>query len=264
MTEPDRADADRGPGTRSSPTPRSPPAGGRPARRCRRRGALPSRRTPGRRSSPSRCCSSPGCWPGAGRCCWTCPPPAARWRRSSWAPPCATSRSRSPRRPVAGVAPARRRRSVLAAFGHQLLRTDGRPRLVESLSGEVMAVALLACATAVVALPRTKAGADAVLALGPPAPHGHRRAAAVPRAPVGASPVVAATAAGGWRPGSPRTRRPTTGWPSAWAWPLPRRAAADVHGPAGLGLPARRAVMAVAPLAASGIVAYVLARLFVG
>src|SRR6185437_9031703 len=55
---------------------------------------------------------------------------------------------------------------VLTTFAHQLLRTDGRPRLVESLSGEVMAVALLACAAALVALPRTKGGADTVLALG--------------------------------------------------------------------------------------------------
>src|SRR4051794_32714652 len=54
---------------------------------------------------------------------------------------------------------------VMVAFLHQLVRRDGRPRLVESLSGEVMAVALIACAAALIGLPRTQGGADAVLSL---------------------------------------------------------------------------------------------------
>lgn len=48
--------------------------------------------------------------------------------------------------------------SVLVAFLHQLLRVDGRPRIVESVSSIVFALGLLACAVLLVPLANTEAG----------------------------------------------------------------------------------------------------------
>lgn len=53
--------------------------------------------------------------------------------------------------------------SVIAEFTHQLARRDGRPRLVESVSGTVAGVVLLASLSAVLALPATRGTATAVL-----------------------------------------------------------------------------------------------------
>ncbi len=52
---------------------------------------------------------------------------------------------------------------VVAEFVHQLLRRDGRPRLVESVSGTVAGVVVLGSGAAVLGLPRTPAGAAGVL-----------------------------------------------------------------------------------------------------
>ncbi len=156
--------------------------------------------------------------------------------------------------------------AVLAAFAHQLLRTDGRPRLVESLSGEVMAVALFACAAAVIALPRTEAGADAVLALG---------AAGAATAIVELLPfperllvlpsVVAATAAGGVAAGLAASTSTEYGLAVGLGLAIANAVLRRMFlvRPARAFLPAAVS-MAVAPLAASGVVAYVLARLFIG
>jgi hypothetical protein len=155
---------------------------------------------------------------------------------------------------------------VLTAFVHQLIRTDGRPRLVESLSGEVMGVALLACAAALIALPRTKGGADAVLALCVAA-----AATAVvellpfPERLLAFPSAVAAAAAGGVAAGFAR-HTPTDfgvvlGLAFAVAAIVLRRM--FMARPVQAFLPAAVS-MAVAPIAASGIVTYVLARLFIG
>ncbi|MGI4894802.1 MAG: hypothetical protein ACRYF3_06795 [Janthinobacterium lividum] len=52
--------------------------------------------------------------------------------------------------------------ALLLAFGQQLMRRDGRPRLVESVSGAVTGQALVVLAAAWVAVPTTYAGAPLV------------------------------------------------------------------------------------------------------
>jgi hypothetical protein len=53
--------------------------------------------------------------------------------------------------------------SVVAEFVHQLLRRDGRPRLVESVSGTIAGVVVLGSLSAVLALVDAPAGAAGVL-----------------------------------------------------------------------------------------------------
>ncbi len=156
--------------------------------------------------------------------------------------------------------------AVLLAFGHQLLRTDGRPRLVESLSGEVMGVALIACAAATIALPRTEGGADTVLALS---------AAAAATAVVELLPfperllvlpsVVLATAAGGVAAGFAASTPTDYGLAVGVAFAIANAVLRRMFlvRPVRAFLPAAVS-MAVAPIAATGVVAYVLARLFIG
>ncbi len=155
---------------------------------------------------------------------------------------------------------------VLLCFVHQLLRRDGRPRLVESLSGEIMALALLTCGAALIALPRTPGGADAVLVL----------AAAVaalalvdlvplPERLFTAPAVVGAAGAGALAAGlaadTPASFGAVLGLAYAVAAIVLRRLflarPALAFTPAALSL-------AVAPTAAGGIATYVLARLFIG
>lgn len=52
--------------------------------------------------------------------------------------------------------------ALLAAFVHQLVRRDGRPRLVESVSGAVTGQAVVVLGTAWIAVPATYAGAPLV------------------------------------------------------------------------------------------------------
>lgn len=47
---------------------------------------------------------------------------------------------------------------MIVAFGHQLLRVDGRPRLTESVSSVVLALALVACGALLVPVAHTGAG----------------------------------------------------------------------------------------------------------
>ncbi|WP_122263649.1 hypothetical protein [Ornithinimicrobium cerasi] len=53
--------------------------------------------------------------------------------------------------------------AMLAAFVHQLLRRDGRPRVVQSVSAVVLALGLLACGVLLVPLTRTEAGTELVI-----------------------------------------------------------------------------------------------------
>ncbi|KQX61602.1 hypothetical protein [Angustibacter sp. Root456] len=55
---------------------------------------------------------------------------------------------------------------VLAEFVHQLARRDARPRLVESVTGSVMGIAVLASLSALVALPATAVSATGVVVWG--------------------------------------------------------------------------------------------------
>ncbi len=52
---------------------------------------------------------------------------------------------------------------VIAEFVHQLLRRDGRPRLVESVSGTVAGIVVLGSAASVLALPGSQVGAVGVV-----------------------------------------------------------------------------------------------------
>lgn len=155
---------------------------------------------------------------------------------------------------------------VVVCFLHQLTRRDGRPRLVESLSGELMAVALIACGAAVVGLPRTKGGADAVLTL----------AAAVAAValvqlvplperlmmlPAFVASTSAAALAAGLVPDVRIAFGAVVGLAHAVAVAFLRRLFSAR--PVLAFLPAAVA-LAVAPIATSGISAYVLARLLVG
>lgn len=54
--------------------------------------------------------------------------------------------------------------AMIVAFVHQLARRDGRPRLVESISSNITAIAIVVSGAALVALPRTPQG-DWVVAL---------------------------------------------------------------------------------------------------
>jgi hypothetical protein len=54
--------------------------------------------------------------------------------------------------------------SLIAAFLHQLLRVDGRPRIVESVSSVILALGLLACGVLLVPLSHSEQGAALVAA----------------------------------------------------------------------------------------------------
>ncbi|MGB3828110.1 MAG: hypothetical protein WA962_04975 [Ornithinimicrobium sp.] len=54
--------------------------------------------------------------------------------------------------------------SIMTAFLHQLLRRDGRPRVAESVSAVLLALALFTCAAFLIPLARTDPGAMLVLA----------------------------------------------------------------------------------------------------
>lgn len=55
--------------------------------------------------------------------------------------------------------------SVVGAFAHQLLRTDGRPRVVASLSGSLLTLSLLAAGACWVAVPSVPHGREVTLAV---------------------------------------------------------------------------------------------------
>jgi len=155
---------------------------------------------------------------------------------------------------------------VLACFLHQLLRRDGRPRLVESLAGELMAVATLASAAAIVALPRTPGGADAVLTLAAAiAAVALVELVPLPERLFAAPAVVAAAAAsalvGALAADSTAVFGAVLGLAYAIAVICVRRL--FVPRPVLAFLPAALS-LAMTPIAASGIVSYVLARLFLG
>jgi hypothetical protein len=155
---------------------------------------------------------------------------------------------------------------VLVAFLHQLLRRDGRPRLVDSLSGEVMAVALIVCAAALIGLPRANGGADAVLSLAACAAASFAvELVPLPERLMTLPLIVGSSAAGGLAAGLVPDTKVAFGAVVGLAYAvgvvclrrmfMARPVLAFL--PAGLAL-------AMAPIAAGGVMTYVLARLFVG
>lgn len=69
-----------------------------------------------------------------------------------------------PQAPWLGWVPAALCLSMIAAFVHQLLRRDGRPRVVQSVSSVVLALAIIACG--VLAVPPSRTGEGVALVLG--------------------------------------------------------------------------------------------------
>lgn len=66
--------------------------------------------------------------------------------------------------PGLGWVPVALSLAMIAAFTHQLLRRDGRPRVVESVSSVVLALALVACGALLVPMSHTADGLALVLA----------------------------------------------------------------------------------------------------
>lgn len=156
--------------------------------------------------------------------------------------------------------------SVIAEFVHQLARRDGRPRLVESVSGSVVGVAVLASLSPVIALVSSPAGAAGVVvwaAAGAAALL--TQALALPSRVVGAVGAVLGTLVGGvlgglFADGTLAASLVLGALSSGVVLVLHRLLAllpASGRAPGWLAL-------AVAPLASTGTVGYVVLRLMLG
>lgn len=165
--------------------------------------------------------------------------------------------------------------SVLAEFVHQLARRDGRPRVVESSTGTLAGVALLASMSAWMALPRTPSGAGALVVAAVPVAVGLAlQLLPLPARVTAALGVVAGLLAGALlggallaavRPGAANAPvvlggAVAAGLGTVLALMLHRQLAVL---PAAGWAPGWLA-LAVGPLAASGMVSYVVLRLSVG
>ncbi|HEX8498087.1 MAG TPA: hypothetical protein VF661_12895 [Actinomycetales bacterium] len=157
--------------------------------------------------------------------------------------------------------------TVLLEFLHQLARWDGRPRVVESSTGVLTGVLLLASFSALVALPRSPAvGAAGVLvALLPPATALALQLLPLPArvsAAIGAvAAVLVGALLGGLLPdGEPLTAAAVGGLCAVVALVLHRLLSVL---PAAGWAPGWLA-LAVGPLASSGMVAYLVLRLTLG
>jgi hypothetical protein len=150
--------------------------------------------------------------------------------------------------------------AVVAEFVHQLGRRDGRPRMVESVCGSVAGVVVLGSFAAVVALPGSPLTADGVLVWALPVALGVAlQALALPgrvAVPLG---VLAAALSGGLLGGL--LSAPTAGAGAAAAVAVMLHRLLTVLPRAGV-TPGWLA-LAAAPLASSGLVAYVALRLLV-
>jgi hypothetical protein len=155
---------------------------------------------------------------------------------------------------------------VMVAFLHQLVRRDGRPRLVESLSGELLAVGLIVCGAALIGLPRTKGGADAVLSLAACAAAAFAiELVPLPERLMAFPLVVGSTAAGGLAAGLVPDTKIAFGAAVGLAYAIAVVCLRRMFmGRPGVAFPPASVALAMAPLAAGGVVTYVLARLFVG
>ncbi|GAB3681840.1 hypothetical protein GCM10028814_18620 [Angustibacter aerolatus] len=154
--------------------------------------------------------------------------------------------------------------SVVGEFVHQLARRDARPRMVESVTGSVAGLVLVSSLAAVVALPRSPVGGGGVLVWAVPV-----ALALVPLAlplpgrvamPLG---VLVGLVAGGQLGGLQHDGHVlaglVAGGVSAGVVLLLHRLLAVL--PPAAGSLAGRVALAVAPLAGSGMVAYVAVRL---
>jgi hypothetical protein len=155
--------------------------------------------------------------------------------------------------------------AVVAEFVHQLLRRDGRPRLVECVTGTLAGVVVLASMSALLALPRTPVEGGGVLLVVIPAAIGlSLQALPVPGrlaslAGVGVAALLAGLAASFLEPTV--LAGLVTGL-VAGAVAIMLHRLLSVLPPAG-SAPAWLA-LALAPLASTGMVGYVALRLLVG
>ena len=155
--------------------------------------------------------------------------------------------------------------AVVGEFVHQLARRDGRPRLVECVTGTLAGVVVLASMSTWVALPRTSIGGGGVLLVAVPVAVGLAlQALPVPGrlasvSGVGVSALLAALLAG-FVPEAPVLAGLLTGL-AAGAVAVMLHRLLSVLPPAG-SAPAWLA-LALAPLASTGMVGYVALRLLV-
>ncbi len=156
--------------------------------------------------------------------------------------------------------------AVVAEFVHQLARRDGRPRVVESSTGAVTGVTLLASLSTWVALPLTPGGAATVVVAVVPV----TTALALQLLPAPArttaligtvAAVLVGALAGGLLEGPTGAAGATVGGLGAVVALMLHRLLAVL--PAAGWSPGWLA-LAVAPLASTGMVAYVVLRLAVG
>jgi hypothetical protein len=156
--------------------------------------------------------------------------------------------------------------AVVVEFVHQLARRDGRPRLVEGMTGTLAGVVVLASLSSWLALPRTDVGASGVLLVAVPVAIGLAlQALPVPgRLTAVAGVVLTALLSGlvaGLVPEPTVVAGLVTGLVAGSVAAMLHRLL-SVLPPAG-SAPAWLAV-ALAPLASTGMVSYVALRLLVG
>lgn len=156
---------------------------------------------------------------------------------------------------------------VLAEFVHQLGRRDGRPRMVESSTGVLAAVCVLASLSSLVALPRSHSGVSSgvLVAVGPVALALVLQLLPLPARHASAAGLVVAVLAGGLLGGplpavTPVAVAAVAALSSAVALVLHRLLSVQ---PAAGWAPGWLA-LAAAPLASSGMVSYVVLRVLVG
>lgn len=156
--------------------------------------------------------------------------------------------------------------AVVLEFVHQLARRDGRPRLVECVTGTLAGVVVLASMSSWLALPRTEVQAGGVLLVAVPVAVGLAvQALPVPARLASVAGVVAAALLAGLVAGL--LPQPTvlsglvTGLVAGTVAMMLHRLLA-VLPPA--GSPPAWLSLALAPLASTGMVSYVVLRLMVG
>jgi len=151
---------------------------------------------------------------------------------------------------------------VLAEFVHQLGRRDGRPRMVESSTGVLAAICVLASLSALVALPCTHSGAAGVLvAVGPAALALVLQLLPLPARHASAAGLAVAVLAGGVLGA---VLHGVTAVPAAAVGALSSAVALVLHRLLSVQPAAGRApgwlALAAAPIASSGMASYLLLR----
>lgn len=156
--------------------------------------------------------------------------------------------------------------AVVLEFVHQLARRDGRPRLVECVTGTLAGVVVLASMSSWLALPRTEVQAGGVLLVAVPVAVGLAvQALPLPARLAGVAGVVAAALLAGLVAGllpQPTVLSGLVTGLAAGTVAVMLHLLLAVLPPA--GSPPAWLSLALAPLASTGMVSYVVLRLMVG